>query len=49
MSYDLYLLRMPADASEEEIGEAARELAEADFPDTPPDPEIVGKRYRRST
>ena len=44
MSYDLYLLRMPADATEEEIGEAARELAEADFPDTPADPEIEARK-----
>jgi hypothetical protein len=35
---------MPADATEEEIGEAARELAEADFPDTPADPEIEARK-----
>jgi hypothetical protein len=44
MSYDLYLLRMPPDATEEEIGEAARELAEADFPDTPADPEVEARK-----
>jgi len=44
MSYNLYLVRMPADASEEEIGEAATKLAGADFPDTPADPEIEARK-----
>jgi hypothetical protein len=38
MSFDLLLVRMPAGASEEEIGDAAMAAAEAELPDTPPDP-----------
>ena len=44
MSYDLYLLRMPADASEEEIGEEVKKLAESNFPDTPADPEVEARK-----
>ena len=38
MSYSLLLVRMPPDASEEEIGEAAMAATEAELPTTPPDP-----------
>ena len=44
MSYDLYLLRMPADASEDEIGETAMELAGSELPDTPPDPDDEARK-----
>ena len=44
MSYDLYLVRVPAGASDDDVAAIALAAAESDFPAGPPDPAVEARK-----